>query len=214
MRNSDESVNRILGLKGKVVHIEIHVQYSSDPRYLLVASLGKRDESLMKNIVKTIEPYGFNSLLVNFAIHKSFKSSHNPSKSHAEEILDKICNDLVSQIDDGKKSGLFGFLKKGKKKVDEDEKTDKTEKEERGSYNSAISDNQYVPREPPKVEPPYKSEHILTGKGPFADKYPEFEEKKKTPSTFNTKNVYENEEIKRMQEAERKKINLCITYMI
>jgi len=211
MRNSDESVNRILGLKGKVVHIEIHVQYSSDPGYLLVASLGKRDESLMKNIVKTIEPYGFNSLLVNFAIHKSFKSSHNPSKSHAEEMLDKICNDLVSQIDDGKKPGLFGFLKKGKKKVDEDEKTDKieqadkTEKEERGSSNSEISDNRYISSEPPKVESKYKSEHILTGKGPFADKYPEFEEKKKTPSTFNTKNVYENEEIKRMQEAERKK---------
>ncbi len=46
---------------------------SSNPGYLLVTSLGQRDESLMKNIVKTIEPYGFNSLLVNFAIHKSSK---------------------------------------------------------------------------------------------------------------------------------------------
>lgn len=210
MRNNDESINRILGLKGKVVHIEIHVQYS-DSGYLLIASLGKRDESLMKKIVKAIEPYGFNSLLVNFSIHKSFKNSPNPSKSHAEELLDGICNDLVGQINDEKKSGLFGFLKKEKKKVDENKKTVNTEKAdetvtgERGSYNSAISDNRYVPSEPPKVEPKYKSEHILNGKGPFADKYPEFEEKKKTQSTFNTKNVYENEEIKRMQEAERKK---------
>lgn len=211
MRNNDESINKILGLKGKVVHIEIHIQYSSDAGYLLVASLGKRDESLMKKIVKTIEPYGFNSLLVNFAIHKSLKRSQNPSKSHAEEMLDKICNDLVSQVDDGKKSGLFGFLKKEKKKVNEEEKIDKieqedkTEQEERGSYNSAISDNRYVSNEPPKVDPKYKSEHVLTGKGPFAEKYPEFEEKKKATSAFNTNNVYENEEIKRMQEAERKK---------
>lgn len=199
LRIEEDSINRIIGLRGKIVHIEIQIRYSSEPGYLLIVSLGKKDESLMKNIVKAITPYGFNSLLVNFAIHKSVKSSQNPSKSQAEDLLNKICNDLVNEVDGEKKSGLFGFLKKGKNKADENEKEKKVQ------HAPEASNNRRIPNEPPKVEPKYKSEHILTGKAPLSEKYPEFEEKGKATTQSNTKTVFENEDIKQKQEAERKK---------
>jgi hypothetical protein len=225
MSSDDVGVSRILGIRGKLVNIEIRIQYPSDPGYLLIASLGKKNESIMRYIVKTIAPYGFNSLLVNFQIHKSVKIAKNPSELQAKELLEKICYDLIDTKDE-KKSGLFGFLKKDKKTVQHKDETAKenvdTENEEAERYKKFLENERQrtiktESTKPPKVDPKYRNEHVLTGQSPFADKYPEFEQRKKSfedvnktigkinESSFNSQNSYETDELRKKQEAERQK---------
>ncbi|MDE2588897.1 MAG: hypothetical protein KGL95_04450, partial [Patescibacteria group bacterium] len=100
--------HKTLELQDQIVYLEITLQYpdrksstsrynrdderiGSEGGYLLSIKLESKDEPLMTEIADVIEKYGFNTPLVNFQNHKSFKTSQNVSVGEANQIFEEIC---------------------------------------------------------------------------------------------------------------------------
>jgi hypothetical protein len=105
---STMTAHKTLELQNQTVYLEITLQHpdgksstsvynrdderiSSEEGYLLAIKLETRDESLMTEITDVIEKYGFNTPLVDYENHKSFKRSQNVSIIEANQIFEEIC---------------------------------------------------------------------------------------------------------------------------
>lgn len=211
--------SRIIELKGKTIYVDITVQYpdrksssswnygtdrkigsGSGGGYLLTVNLNKRDKSLMTEIVDIIEKYGFNSLLVNFQNHKSFKSSQDVGTTKAMVLLDEICYDLETKYDINKSTKSYSS------------NDDRVEDHTSGSpihepHTSKTRNVGPVPEphndtKPPKVESKHARESVFTGKAPINEINEQTRQKQAEEKRRQEKEI---EEIRRKQEEERQK---------
>jgi len=192
--------SRIIKFKGKTVYVEITAQYpdrkpsssswnygtdrkigsGSGGGYMLTISLKKKDKSLMTEIVNVIEKYDFNSLLVNFQIHKSFKSSQDISIGTARQLLYDICRDLETEVEPKNKSTKSPRNVRVDKPTNEGPIHEPHSTEPRnpdpvndsydrtGTRNSSPVPESYISTEPPKVQPKHGKDYIFTGAPPIS----------------------------------------------
>jgi len=210
--------SRIIELEGKTVYIDMTVEYpdrksssswnygtdrkigsGSGGGYMLTISLKKKDKSLMTEIVNVIEKYDFNSLLVNFQNHKSFKSSQEVGSGKAMVLLDEICYDLETRFG-GKNKSAESYSTRDSRA---DNPTD------RGPIHEPNRES-----EPPKVEPKHARESVFTGKAPIGDDYDDITRNVHSTKNYETiqkqaeqkrEHEKEMEEIRRKQEEEKQK---------
>ena len=201
--------SRIIELEGKTAYIDITVEhpdrksssswnYGTDRKigsgsgggYMLTISLKKKDKSLMTEIVNVIEKYDFNSLLINFQNHKSFKSSEDVGSGKAMVLLDEICYDLETR---------FGVRNKS---AESDSSRDfrVDDHMDRGPIHEPNRES-----EPPKVEPKHARESVLTGKAPIGDAYDDITRNAEY-STKNYETIQKQAEQKRQYEKEMEEL--------